>query len=84
MDDSSDFLGFFFGGDFKVMMPAGGAASRANQKTALAGIIHEKKVDQTLGELLKQLEEGQVRGVLCLHSNPLWLWLGVGLCFSCG
>ncbi|CAM9851048.1 unnamed protein product [Ectocarpus sp. 12 AP-2014] len=41
------------------MMPAGGAASRANQKTALAAVIHEKKVDAGLGDLLRQLQEEQ-------------------------
>lgn len=46
-------------------MPAGGAASRANQKTALAAVIHEKKVDAGLGDLLRQLQEEQeVRVVL--------------------
>ena len=43
-------------------MPPGGAASRANQKAALAGVIHEKKVDEGLGEVLRRLEDcGQVR-----------------------
>lgn len=45
-------------------MPAGGAASRANQKTALAAVIHEKQVDPALGDILRQLEmeiEQQVR-----------------------
>lgn len=51
---------------WKVMMPAGGAASRGNQKTALAGIIHEKKVDVELGDLLGQLKaEGQV----CFYAS---------------
>lgn len=46
-------------------MPAGGAASRANQKTALAAVIHEKKVDAGLGDLLRQLQEEQeVRAVV--------------------
>ena len=47
------------------MMPVGGAASRANQKTALAGILHEKKVDQSLGDLLEKLEGEQVGALLC-------------------
>lgn len=38
-------------------MPPGGAAARANQKTALAGILHEKKVDPRLGDVLRKLEE---------------------------
>eukprot|EP00903_Cladosiphon_okamuranus_P009155 g8748.t1 len=42
--------------DEQVMMPAGGAASRANQKTALAAVIHEKQVDPALGDLLRQLQ----------------------------
>lgn len=40
-------------------MPTGGAASRANQKTALAAVIHEKQVDPGLGDLLRQLEAQQ-------------------------
>lgn len=46
-------------------MPTGGASSRANQKTALAAVIHEKKVDAGLGDLLRKLQEEQeVRAVV--------------------
>lgn len=53
-------------------MPAGGAASRANQKTALAAVIHEKQVDPALGDILRQLEmeiELQVRVGVVLAST---------------
>lgn len=39
-------------------MPSGGAGARANQKTAIAGIIHDKKIDPALGDLLRRLDEG--------------------------
>ncbi|CAM9329111.1 unnamed protein product [Ectocarpus sp. 4 AP-2014] len=57
--------------DEQVMMPAGGAASRANQKTALAAVIHEKKVDTGLGDLLRQLQEeqkGEAASELSVHE----------------
>ncbi|CAM9896079.1 unnamed protein product [Ectocarpus sp. 6 AP-2014] len=57
--------------DEQVMMPAGGAASRANQKTALAAVIHEKKVDAGLGDLLRQLQEeqeGEAASELSVHE----------------
>lgn len=38
-------------------MPVGGAASRANHKAALAAVVHEKKVDPDLGDLLRELQE---------------------------
>lgn len=45
---------------YQVMMPSGGAAFRAHQKTALAGVLHEKKIDPGLGDLLHKLQK--VRG----------------------
>lgn len=49
------------GWDEMVMMPAGAAGSRGAQKSALAGLLHERKSDPAIGELLEQLqrEEGQ-------------------------
>ncbi|CAM9486448.1 unnamed protein product [Ascophyllum nodosum] len=59
-DEQANKTFVFPGPTFKlaqVMMPPGGAASRANQKAALAGVIHEKKVDEGLGEVLRRLED---------------------------
>lgn len=56
-------------------MPAGGAASRANQKTALAAVIHEKQVDPSLGDLLRQLETEMGQQVRVLVG---YVWVGRG------
>lgn len=39
-----------------VMMPEGAAASRAAQKSALAGVLHEKQTDPAIGALLQRLQ----------------------------
>ncbi|CAM9700346.1 unnamed protein product, partial [Choristocarpus tenellus] len=39
--------------DEQVMMPAGASKARGLQKAALAGVLHEKKVDRTLGDILE-------------------------------
>ncbi|PIQ97431.1 MAG: carboxypeptidase [Nitrospinae bacterium CG11_big_fil_rev_8_21_14_0_20_56_8] len=41
--------------DQEVIMPAGGADSRARQMSALAGVLHEKETDSRLGELIERL-----------------------------
>lgn len=38
-----------------VMMPEGAAASRAAQKSVMAGILHDKQTDPELGQLLNEL-----------------------------
>lgn len=38
-------------------MPEGAAGSRGAQKSALAGVLYDKRTDQQLGTLLKQLKE---------------------------
>ena len=38
-----------------VMMPEGAAASRAAQKSVMAGILYDKQTDPELGQLLDQL-----------------------------
>jgi Carboxypeptidase Taq (M32) metallopeptidase len=38
------------------MMPSGGASARSMQKSALAGVIYEKRTAPALGELLQQLQ----------------------------
>lgn len=43
------------GWDEMVMMPAGAADSRGAQKAALAGVLHDKKTDPKIGELLAVL-----------------------------
>ncbi|PNW70823.1 hypothetical protein CHLRE_17g734900v5 [Chlamydomonas reinhardtii] len=43
------------GWDEMVMMPAGAANSRGAQKSALAGVMYDKKTDPTLGALLETL-----------------------------
>eukprot|EP00953_Heterococcus_sp_UTEX-ZZ885_P002363 1785-Heterococcus_DN1.PRE.11 len=44
------------GWDEQVMMPSGGASARSMQKSALAGVIYEKRTAPALGELLQQLQ----------------------------
>lgn len=39
-----------------TMMPDGAAASRAAQKSAIAGVIHERSTDAAIGELLARLQ----------------------------
>ena len=41
--------------DQEVIMPHGGAESRAMQMAALAGVLHEKSVDPFLGDLISKL-----------------------------
>lgn len=44
------------GWDEMVMMPPGAAESRAAQKSALAGVLHEKQTEAELGEVLARLQ----------------------------
>eukprot|EP00877_Chromochloris_zofingiensis_P002211 jgi/Chrzof1/11991/Cz06g17100.t1 len=39
------------------MMPSGSAGSRGAQKSALAGVLYDKRTDKELGELLTQLND---------------------------
>ena len=39
------------------MMPEKAGASRAMQKTAMAGVIHDKETDKEIGALLEQLKD---------------------------
>ncbi len=43
--------------DQEVIMPKGGAGSRAQQMAALAGVLHEKSTDPELGGMLDRLLE---------------------------
>lgn len=45
------------------MMPEKAGASRAMQKTAIAGVIHEKETDGEIGDLLNQLKGVQLDDV---------------------
>jgi hypothetical protein len=40
-----------------VMMPAGAADSRGAQKSALSGVIHDKRTDKEMGALLGELQK---------------------------
>ena len=42
--------------DMEVWMPPLGASARAAQLASLAGVVHEKQVDERIGELLDELE----------------------------
>jgi len=44
--------------DQEVIMPKGGADSRAKQISALAGVIHEKDTHEQIGEALNILSHG--------------------------
>jgi len=48
--------------DQEVMMPKGGADSRAKQISALAGIVHEKLTHATVGDLLDKLADSDASG----------------------
>ena len=48
------------GWDEMVMLPPGAAEARASQKSALASIIHEKKVDTSIGDLLTRLQSSDL------------------------
>lgn len=50
------------GWDEMVQLPPQAASARAQQKAALAGVIHEKSVDKELGEILKRLQNGDLSG----------------------
>lgn len=45
------------GWDEMVMMPSGATNARGSQKSALTGVIHDKKSDTELGALLRSLED---------------------------
>lgn len=45
------------GWDERTMLPTAGGAYRASQMKYLAGLIHQKRTDPRLGELLQQLED---------------------------
>ncbi|KIY91519.1 hypothetical protein MNEG_16445 [Monoraphidium neglectum] len=45
------------GWDEMVMMPPGAAESRGAQKSALAGVIYDKKTDKEVGALLEELKK---------------------------
>jgi len=47
------------GWDEQTMMPIGAEEARANQKAALAGVVHEAKVDPKIGQLIAALEGAQ-------------------------
>jgi Zn-dependent M32 family carboxypeptidase len=40
----------------QVMMPEGAVGSRGAQKSALAGVLYDKRTDKQLGSLLQQLK----------------------------
>lgn len=46
----------WFGGPVQVMMPEGAVGSRGAQKSALAGVLYDKKTEKELGQLLEQLK----------------------------
>lgn len=45
------------GWDEMVMLPEGSSDCRADQKSALAGVLYDKQTDEKLGQLLKHLKE---------------------------
>jgi Zn-dependent M32 family carboxypeptidase len=48
--------------DEMVMMPEGAASLRGEQKSALAGILHEKSTSDSLGQLLSKLADDKSLG----------------------
>ena len=41
--------------DQEVIMPKGSAGARAKQMAALAGVLHEKSINQEMGNLINKL-----------------------------
>ncbi|KAF9328343.1 hypothetical protein BG006_008462 [Podila minutissima] len=58
------------GWDQEVMMPTNSADSRANQLSALAGVIHAKETSSSLGSILEELEKRQAAQDLSTELNP--------------
>ncbi|KAF9298199.1 hypothetical protein BGZ74_009496 [Mortierella antarctica] len=56
--------------DQEAMMPPKAAAARANQSSALAGAIHQKKIAPALGALLSELEHRHTLTDLSADLNP--------------
>ncbi|KAG0343579.1 hypothetical protein BG004_005200 [Podila humilis] len=61
------------GWDQEVMMPSNAAGSRANQMSALAGVVHAKETDLALGSILEELEKRQSIQDLSTELNPFEL-----------
>lgn len=57
------------GWDEMVMMPAGAAESRAVQKAALAGVLHEKQTEAELGGLLAKLQAANLADELDAYQQ---------------
>lgn len=53
------------------MMPAGAAESRAVQKAALAGVLHEKQTEAELGGLLAKLQAANLADELDAYQQVL-------------
>ena len=51
------------GWDEQTMMPTGAEQARAHQKAALAGVVHDAKVDPAIGELLSSLSGEAISGL---------------------
>jgi hypothetical protein len=64
------------------MLPEGAAASRAAQKSALAGVLHERSTEKELGELLAKLQAANLDGQL--DEWQLVGWGGVGWAGTAG
>ncbi|KAG0013325.1 hypothetical protein BGZ82_002178, partial [Podila clonocystis] len=56
--------------DQETMMPPKAAAARANQSSALAGAIHEKKIAPALGAILSELEHRHTTTDISADLNP--------------
>ena len=53
-------IGGLIGWDEMVMLPSSAAGARAAQKAALAGVIHEKQVDPSLGNIINSLKNADL------------------------
>jgi carboxypeptidase Taq len=54
--DALNGISGLLGWDEMVMMPEGSASSRGAQKSALAGVLYDKRTEKELGQLLEQLK----------------------------
>ncbi|KAL4523019.1 hypothetical protein Ndes2526B_g07832 [Nannochloris sp. 'desiccata'] len=48
------------GWDEMVQLPSGAGEARANQKAALAGVLHEKQIDPAIGDLINRLKSSDL------------------------
>jgi hypothetical protein len=67
------------GWDEMVQCPPGAVAARGAQKSALAGVVHEKSTDPEIGELLARLQAGSLAELDEFQQVGWWCGYGGGV-----